>query len=167
MWVSPFRYLRLTVYLPLPAAFRSLSRLSSALSAKASALRSFQLNLFVIYTQRSINNVYFLNSFRCLYLHHYFCFSKMFPFPVYRRLDFDLRYSVFKVRFTCENKRGYMEECLHSDIYSFCFSCRYFVPACDREALLRGFRMCLCCGFLHSGLKWTRTTDLTLIRRAL
>ena len=42
----------------------------------------------------------FLNSFRCLYLHHYFCFSKMFPFPVYRRLDFDLRYSVFKVRFS-------------------------------------------------------------------
>ena len=37
--VSPFRYLRIDVYLPLPAAFRSLSRLSSALSAKASALR--------------------------------------------------------------------------------------------------------------------------------
>ena len=47
-----------------------------------------------------MNNVSFLNSFRCLYLHHYFCFSKMFPFPVYRRLDFDLRYSVFKVRFS-------------------------------------------------------------------
>ena len=43
MWVPPFRYLRITVYLPLPAAFRSLSRLSSALSAKASALRSFSL----------------------------------------------------------------------------------------------------------------------------
>ena len=39
--VSPFRYLRINVYLPLPAAFRSLSRLSSALSAKASTLRSF------------------------------------------------------------------------------------------------------------------------------
>ena len=39
--VSPFRYLRINVYLPLPAAFRSLSRLSSALSAKASTLRSY------------------------------------------------------------------------------------------------------------------------------
>ena len=39
--VSPFRYLRLNGYLLLPAAFRSLSRLSSALSAKASTLRSF------------------------------------------------------------------------------------------------------------------------------
>ena len=39
--VSPFRYLRITRYLLLPAAFRSLSRLSSALSAKASTLRSY------------------------------------------------------------------------------------------------------------------------------
>ena len=39
--VSPFRYLRLITYLQLPVAFRSLSRLSSALSAKASTLRSF------------------------------------------------------------------------------------------------------------------------------
>ena len=40
MWVSPFRYLRITAYLRLPEAFRSLSRLSSALSAKASTMRS-------------------------------------------------------------------------------------------------------------------------------
>ena len=41
--VSPFRHLRIAGYLLLPEAFRSLSRLSSALSAKASALRSFCL----------------------------------------------------------------------------------------------------------------------------
>ena len=45
MWVSPFRNLRIIGYLLLPEAFRSLSRLSSALSAKASALRSFLLGL--------------------------------------------------------------------------------------------------------------------------
>ena len=45
-WVSPFRHLRIIVYLPLPAAFRSLSRLSSASSAWASALRSFLPDLF-------------------------------------------------------------------------------------------------------------------------
>ena len=39
-WVSPFRNLRINGYLPLPAAYRSLSRLSSALSAKASTIRS-------------------------------------------------------------------------------------------------------------------------------
>ena len=41
--VSPFRHLRIFAHLPLPAAFRSLSRLSSAPSAKASALRPFLL----------------------------------------------------------------------------------------------------------------------------
>ena len=46
MRVSPFRHLRIAGHLPLPAAFRSLSRLSSALSAKASALRPFLLDLF-------------------------------------------------------------------------------------------------------------------------
>ena len=38
--VSPFRHLRVNGYLLLTAAFRSLSRLSSALSAKASTLCS-------------------------------------------------------------------------------------------------------------------------------
>ena len=39
--VSPFRHLRIKVCLPLPAAFRSLPRLSSAPGAKAFALRPF------------------------------------------------------------------------------------------------------------------------------
>ena len=45
MQVSPFRDPWINGYLHLPMAFRSLSRLSSALSAKASTLRSYQLNL--------------------------------------------------------------------------------------------------------------------------
>ena len=44
--VSPFRHPRISGYLLLPGAFRSLSRLSSALSAKASTLRSFLLDRF-------------------------------------------------------------------------------------------------------------------------
>ena len=47
MWVSPFRNLRVIGYLLLAAAYRSLSRLSSALSAKASTLRSYLLNLIL------------------------------------------------------------------------------------------------------------------------
>ena len=43
-WVSPFRNLRFIGYLLLAAAYRSLSRLSSALSAKASTLRSYSLD---------------------------------------------------------------------------------------------------------------------------
>ncbi len=42
-WVSPFRDPWITGYLRLPMAYRSLSRLSSALSAKASALCPFCL----------------------------------------------------------------------------------------------------------------------------
>ena len=42
--VSPFGYLRIDAYLPLPEAFRSLSRPSSAPDAKAFPLRSFLLN---------------------------------------------------------------------------------------------------------------------------
>ena len=59
--VSPFRYLRINGYLLLPVAFRSLSRLSSALSAKASTLRSFLLDLF-----------------RCIALHHLVGFVCLF-----------------------------------------------------------------------------------------
>ena len=51
--VSPFRYLRIDVYLPLPAAFRSLSRLSSALSAKASTLRSFRFLFSLVFSRMS------------------------------------------------------------------------------------------------------------------
>ena len=43
--IAPFGNLRINGYLLLPAAYRSLSRLSSALSAKASALRPYSLDL--------------------------------------------------------------------------------------------------------------------------
>ena len=45
--VSPFRNPRINGYLLLPVAYRSLSRLSSALSAKASTLRPYQLDLML------------------------------------------------------------------------------------------------------------------------
>ena len=43
--IAPFGYLRIISCLPIPAAFRSLPRPSSAPDAKASSLRSYQLNL--------------------------------------------------------------------------------------------------------------------------
>ena len=58
--VSPFRHLRITGYLLLPAAFRSLSRLSSALSAKASTLRPYQLNRYGRFFPRHSVAWYFL-----------------------------------------------------------------------------------------------------------
>ena len=55
--VSPFRYPHLSGYLLLSTAFRSLSRLSSAPSAKASALRPFLLDLF--FRQPSVTGFFY------------------------------------------------------------------------------------------------------------
>ena len=46
--VAPFGNLRINVYVPLPEAYRSLSRPSSAPDAKAFPLRSFSLNQLVL-----------------------------------------------------------------------------------------------------------------------
>ena len=46
--IAPFGYLRINAYLRLPVAFRSLSRLSSAPSAKAFALRPCSLDHFML-----------------------------------------------------------------------------------------------------------------------
>ena len=61
--VSPFRYLRINGYLLLPVAFRSLSRLSSALSAKASTLRSSLLDLS-LYSVTTFLSCDFRHAFR-------------------------------------------------------------------------------------------------------
>ena len=65
--VSPFGYLRINGYVLLPEAFRSLSRPSSALSAKASTLRSFCLTIVVIVslTWCSVTMQRFLGSPHC------------------------------------------------------------------------------------------------------
>ena len=68
--VSPFRHLRVSGYLLLSAAFRSLSRLSSALSAKASTLCSFPLNLFHGYSVTRFRLVFFLLSRMSIFLAH-------------------------------------------------------------------------------------------------
>jgi hypothetical protein len=48
-WVAPFGNLRINAYLQLPEAYRSLSRPSSPLRAKASTFRSYSL-LYVSYS---------------------------------------------------------------------------------------------------------------------
>ena len=84
MQVSPFRYLRIDGYLLLPAAFRSLSRLSSALSAKASTLRSFLLDLnsvsialetFGLQSKIALLFTFDVNRLVCYKL--YVCYSRM------------------------------------------------------------------------------------------
>ena len=71
MWVSPFRHSRVNGYLLLTVTFRSLSRLSSALSAKASTLRSLQLNQFLFFIRFCLLKV-FLPVFGCLFVYKHF-----------------------------------------------------------------------------------------------
>ena len=49
------------MYLPFPAAYRSLSRPSSAPSAKAFALRPFSLDLFSRFEFLSLRELFFLS----------------------------------------------------------------------------------------------------------
>ena len=59
-WVSSFRNLRINAYLQLPEAYRSLSRLSSAPSAKAFALRPCSLDHIKLFSLE--NGLYPLDS---------------------------------------------------------------------------------------------------------
>ena len=55
-WVSPFGNLRINGYLLLPEAYRSLSRLSSAPSAKAFALRPCSLDLSNVLSEHLVSS---------------------------------------------------------------------------------------------------------------
>ena len=105
--VAPFRHPRIIGYLLLPVAFRSLSRLSSALSAKASTLCSLSLDLCVLVPHTV--------CFRCsvIYLqtissHCFSLFTEIYDeiesFSCFRYflMSFYLRYAVFKVQFYIE-----------------------------------------------------------------
>ena len=97
MWVSPFRDLRINGYLLLPEAYRSLSRLSSALSAKASALCPFCLTFAFWYPSVGISG---LDSHCLIDKINYRCL------PILRLYIKDIwlvnqiyMYAVFKVRY--------------------------------------------------------------------
>ena len=98
VWVSPFRHPRIAGYLLLPAAFRSLSRLSSAPSARASALRPFLLNLSCLPASRRPASQF--SSLRCIALQRLLFFLLVLVSSYVRCLFIvlDLQYSVFKVR---------------------------------------------------------------------
>ena len=99
--VSPFRYLRVNGYLLLTAAFRSLSRLSSALSAKASTLRSFLLDLFWCIALHLLCLNFFWNwllfrTYKNFRFYFWLCFSDVLIFSLKNKSIISL-YEVFKV----------------------------------------------------------------------
>ena len=94
--VSPFGHLRISGYLLLPAAFRSLSRPSSALSAKASTLRSFLFDLPVLIAFKTGGSLAFLHSIVftiewavvCLIRYLLLKITPRMSFPISKRLTF-------------------------------------------------------------------------------
>ena len=106
--VSPFGHLRITEHLPLPAAFRSLSRPSSALSAKASTLRSFLFDLPVLIAFKTGGSLACLHTIVftiewavvCLIRYLLLKITPRMSFPISKRLTFFglfFVYAVFKV----------------------------------------------------------------------
>ena len=91
--VSPFRNRRVVGYLLLTAAYRSLSRLSSALSAKASTLRSFLLDHFRMYSV-TFNGLVCIKLLKCL------LFSVLIHSITLRCLDISSIISIFSFQGT-------------------------------------------------------------------
>ena len=110
--VSPFRDPWIEGYLHLPMAYRSLSRLSSARSAKASTLRSLQLDQMLFSKLRHIALCHlagfcFFILYRC-----YSISSDVLLYLVLQTFDtlrFLIQYSVFKVQI--RNLRFRLREC--------------------------------------------------------
>ena len=129
MWVSPFRYPRIVEYLLLPVAFRSLSRLSSALSAKASTLRSYQLNLLTsgagcslnLRLQRQTLRSWFLTFGFFIFFNEVFenlsIFYLLFGCLYLLQIQIFCLYSVFKVQFTIVQHSQWIHKC-----FALCFN---------------------------------------------
>ena len=169
MWVSPFRHLRLIGYLLLPEAFRSLSRLSSALSAKASTLRSFLLGhsdlialtsdgwcclvcfyFFAVFLQRLVSSLsYVLRILDVSYMQ-------------FSRYDYGSKTFVFLPSGDKEIRT--LDPLLARQVLS---QLSYAPLRVIMLLLVLALTFSVSFGFSPYGLKWTRTTDLTLIRRAL
>ena len=180
--VSPFGNLRINGHLHLPEAYRSLSRPSSAPDAKAFPLRSFALDLIVTKCRLSWRPPSAVSSPRCPTLRSQrrsrsgsqafeLCrlrvlrncfvlpFSKSstnhFCFPLLLALHTWLLCSVFKVRFQLpfETRSKHLNfKCLYPT--SKFSTMKFLWPTFFFQKKV-------------GGPKWTRTTDLTIISRAL
>ena len=161
MRVSPVGHLRIEAHLQLPVAFRSLSRPSSAPDAKAFTLCSSSLELSYF--------TWFSFFFELLEFHktnNLIRLLILFLWKGFILLFFEL-FSTF--RWNCNLPLIFLERPLNLTnllINSFVFvllSVRFLLF----KYTLFGFQWTYKAISRFGGLKWTRTTDLALIRRAL
>ena len=166
--VPPFGNLRIKGYLLLPAAYRSLSRPSSAPSAKAFPLCSYQLGLLLkssnlvlkfvasLHANRKSFEVFPLPfTFVMILLRIYLFYGKTFNnLNIIKNLPVSVVYAFFNTRIRFD-----LLSSIHFSMFFSAFkyrSTQYISLHCIHRHLS-----------LFGGLKWIRTTDLALIRRAL
>ena len=159
MGVSPFGYPRIKAYLQLPVAFRSSLRPSSAPDAKAFTLCSSSLELRL----RERSRVPIAVLLELLeFLEHWVlvCEKTFYDAPasyLFIHLSVKLFYPSWK---DLNSSAGSLRQTSLRPLYLFVllfFSLFGFQRTGSREAKSAS----------AGGLKWTRTTDLALIRRAL
>ena len=153
--VSPFGHPRIKAHLRLPVAFRSLSRPSSALSAKAFPLRPLQLDQ-LLSGYLSISRI-----IRVISVLLAICSTIFRSYPNNFQKNLKLIYIKIGITFI------FLYCC-------FCFRyCSVFKVqtletfSCGEAAIEVFFAYFLVHKKVSGGLERTRTSDLTLIRRAL
>ena len=158
--VSPFGHLRINGHLHLPEAYRSLSRPSSAPDAKAFPLRSFALDLIFLLPGRSRSGSQAFELCRLRVLRNCLCypfekFHKSFLFPSVACSSYLVTLFSFQGAFpvSFETRSKHLNfKCLYPtskfSVMKFPWPTFFFQKKVG-------------------GPKWTRTTDLTIISRAL
>ena len=150
--VAPFGNLRVTGYLLLTVAYRSLSRPSSAPDAKAFPLRSFQLDLS--------NHLLILKVELCRQ------FNRIFEIVIVTHL-----YDVPQLKYTLlclfrhrTSLLPYFTLLLHCSVFKvhcpITFAIRFEDPTFQSGLQIQQQT-------LFGGPEWARTTDLTIISRTL
>ena len=187
MGVPTFGNLRIEAYLQLPAAYRSLSRPSSAPNAKAFSIYSSSLELPLV---NIVCLPWFFDFFLAwIAVYHTLQFTRLsFIFvwqnclnfyPVTEKPDFNLNWFL---SFPLLLSVMYVTQILLKNLYDFSYSVfnehslnfrqghlvftkllRYLIYSNTWEDQWSPRKN----SFVLPGLKWTRTTDLALIRRAL
>ena len=145
--IPPFGHLRISGYVLLPAAFRSLSRPSSAPSAKASALCPSLLDLSLVFCLPRFVSLLRFSA-------HVLKYAPLLAQSVPREENKILRDSLKSLLFTLSENLLVLFLTLEiKDLYpSLSLSLSLILSSVVK---------------VHGGLGRTRTSDLTLIRRAL
>ena len=166
MSVSTFGYLRINAYLQLPAAFRSLSRPSSAPDAKAFALCSYSLELS--YQWLFYQSLGSLRSLELLEFHKniFWVISSLCSLKTF--FPFVHWFTLSTFRWNCIFLPYFYRKTYTNLLIFVLFVCSFFL-------LFNLFLLYSVFNDQSSSQplgwfgwhKWTRTTDLALIRRAL